>query len=136
MTERPIDNEKSNMDGDAAGQNIRCTVVLTDEAFYAYSTLQPERLFQHVDHDLELLESFPDLGRTYDPVYPAAKLPSACRVLYCEHMGMYYRVDTTMRELTVLAIEDQRQDPLNRFSAYEYYATRFNSETQETGGDA
>lgn len=122
--------------GEALDQSDRYTVVLTDEAFYAYSTLQPERLFQHVDHDLELLESFPNLGRTYDPAYPAAQLPFVCRVLYCEHMGIYYRVDATMRELTVLAIEDQRQNPMSRFSAYEYYATRFDSELPETDGDA
>ena len=90
-------------------------VELTDEAFYAYATLSPERLFRHVDNELDLLRHFPELGEAYDPAYPASRPPFPCRVLYCEHLGIYYRIDEGSRKVIVIALEDQRRNPLNRF---------------------
>ena len=54
------------------------------------------------------------------PACNAAQPPFACRVLCCEHYGIYYRVDETDRAVTVFAIEDQRRNPLTRFESYEY----------------
>lgn len=105
-------------DGDQAEPAFE--VKLTDEAFYAYAALPTQRIFDHVDNDLDLLATSPELGQAYDPAYDAARPPFACRVLYCEHYGIYYRADETDRAVTVFAIEDQRRNPLTRFESYEY----------------
>lgn len=97
-------------------------VVLTDEAFSAYAGLPTERLFKRVDHDLGLLEKTPYLGREYDPAYEAARPPFPCRVLYCGHYGIYYRVVEDARTVVVFAIEDQRRNPVERFSSIAYEA--------------
>ena len=78
--------------------------------------------FTRVDHDLDLLRSFPELGKKYDPVYDAARPPFDCRVLYCEQYGIYYRVDDDSRRVVVFAIVDQRRNPKTRFDGYEYGA--------------
>ena len=80
-------------------------------------------MFDHVDGDLELLATFPEIGQAYDPAYEAMRPLFACRVLYCEHYGIYYRVDEASRTVTVSAIEDQRRNPLTRFESYEYAVT-------------
>lgn len=108
---------------EARGETPAYQVILTDEAFYALTALPSDRLFQHVSHDLELLETTPELGRVYDPVYEAVTPPFACRVLFCENYGIYYRLNSETRTLTVFAIEDQRRNPLGRFAAYEYAVT-------------
>ncbi len=96
------------------------TVELTDEAFFSYVSIASERLFEHVDTDIGLLETNPYLGRIYDPVYDAARPDFTCRVFYCEHYGIYYRVDEKLHRIIVFAIEDQRRDPKNRFSRFDY----------------
>ncbi|BAK45000.1 type II toxin-antitoxin system RelE/ParE family toxin [Eggerthella sp. YY7918] len=101
-------------------ESVRYQVNMTDEAFYAYTALPTDRIFSHVDKNLSLLETTPELGHEYDPAYPAARPPFACRVLYCENYGVYYRIDTDTRTVVVFAIEDQRRNPLGRFSSYEY----------------
>lgn len=97
------------------GEHPRYEVRLTDAAFFAYASLPTERLYEHVGSDLGLLETTPRLGREYDPVYEAKRPPFPCRVLFCEHYGIYYRVDDESRTVVVFAIEDQRRNPLNRF---------------------
>lgn len=98
-------------------------VELTDEAFYAYVSLPTERLFDHVDHDLELLATTPELGQHYDPAYEAMRPAFDCRVLYCEYFGIYYHIDDASRKVIVFALEDQRRNPLDRFASYEYAIT-------------
>lgn len=104
---------------------IAFEVRLTDEAFYAYAALPTERVFAHVDNDLDPLAITPELGQVYDPAYDAAKPPFTCRVLYCEQYGIYYHVDETERAVIVFAIEDQRRNPLTRFESYEYEVASF-----------
>lgn len=101
-------------------QECQYAVVMTDEAFYAYSSISSDRVFNHVDHDLELLGTTPEMGRIYDPVYEACKPPFECRVFYCEYLGIYYRVNDETKEVVVFAIVDQRVGPNNRFSSFEY----------------
>lgn len=105
-------------------QTRHYTVILTDEAFSSYVALPTARLFAHVDKDLGLLETLPYLGQAYDPAYDAARPPFECRVLYCEHYGIYYRVNEEARTVTIFAIEDQRRNPLGRFASYEYSIMR------------
>ena len=106
------------------------TVELTDEAFYAYATLTSERLFDHMGNSLGLLASCPELGQVYNPAYPTAMPDLPCRVLFCEHFGIYYRIDQEALLVRVLAIEDQRRDPATRFSRFEYGVVRL----EEDGG--
>lgn len=110
----------SNEASDCGSDNIRYQVILTDEAFYAFSTLPSERLFCHIDNDLGLLETTPELGREYDPVYDAVRPPFPCRVLYCEQYGIYYKLDDESKTVLVFAIEDQRRNPARRFDTFEY----------------
>lgn len=105
-------------------------VLLTDEAFYTYASIPSERVFEHVGRDLKLLEASPELGRAYDPAYDARRPPFACRVLYCEHYGIYYRIDDASRSVLVFAIEDQRRNPEMRFSHYEYAIARIEAAEQ------
>lgn len=105
-------------------------VSLTDEAFYTYASIPSERVFEHVGRKLELLGTTPELGRVYDPAYEAKRPPFACRVLYCEHYGIYYRVDDANRSVLVFAIEDQRRNPEARFSHYEYAIARIEAAGQ------
>ena len=93
------------------------TVAMTDEAFYAYYALPSRRIIEHVKHNLRLLETSPYLGRIYDPAYEAKFPPLPCRVLYCGHYGIYYRVDDETKIVTVFALEDQRRNPLDRFTS-------------------
>lgn len=109
-------------------------VVLTDEAFYAFAALPTERAFDHVDHDLSLLETTPELGQTYDPAYDATRPPFACRVLYCDRYGIYYRIDEAKHRVVVFAIEDQRRNPLTRFESYEYAVTAYPPAGNRTSG--
>ena len=89
-----------------------------------YSTLSTDRAFNRVDHDLELLETTPYLGREYDPVYEAQRPPFPCRVFYSLQYGIYYRVYEEDLRVVVFAIVDQRADPAARFSGFEYGLTR------------
>lgn len=45
------------------------------------------------------------------------------RILCCEHFGIYYRIDDESHKVTVFALEDQRRNPLDRFTSYEYAVT-------------
>lgn len=99
---------------------ISYEILLTDEAYLAYIALPSERIFDHITHNIGLLASSPLLGQVYDPAYDAKQPPFCCRVLFCEHYGIYYIVDDANLTIHVIAIEDQRRDPLNRFSSFVY----------------
>ncbi len=100
-------------------------IEVTDEAFLSYASIPSERVFSHVEADIGLLGTTPFLGREYDPVYEAARPDFPCRVLYCEYYGIYYRVDEAIRRVIVFAIEDQRRNPANRFTSYDYATASF-----------
>jgi len=93
-------------------------VILTDEAYYAYAAIPSDATFDHVGKCIELLEESPYLGREYDPAYEAMRPPFECRVLFCEHYGIYYSVDDEACAVTIFAVEDQRRNPQDRFSSH------------------
>lgn len=95
-------------------------VLLTDEAFYAFASLPTTHAFERIDCDLGLLETTPYLGRDYDPAYDATRPPFPCRVLFSGYYGIYYQVDDDAERVVVFAIVDQRRDPANRFTGFEY----------------
>lgn len=91
------------------------SVELTDEACYSLADITSKRVVNHVLEVLSLLEGSPFLGRHYDPIYEAAKPDTDCRMLYCEFLGIYYHADEVEHVVIVMAIVDQRRNPLTRF---------------------
>lgn len=94
-------------------------VVMTDEALYAYAESPSERVYTRIGNLIDFLAEHPYFGEEYDPYYQAAFPPIACRVFFCAHYGVYYHVDDEQRRINVLAIEDHRKNPLNRFKVLE-----------------
>ncbi len=95
-------------------------VEVTDEAYLDLLALPSDGLLERMGRFLKLLATTPFLGRVYDPAYEAKQPPVKCRVLFCGNYGIYYEVNENALTVTILAIEDQRRDPLNRFSRYDY----------------
>lgn len=91
-------------------------VLMTQETEEDYRRASHSPRFPRVDMMLDILEGFPGVGRVYDPQYEAANLPDDARVAYADIYGIYYLIDEAKRAVIVLAIEDQRSDPMLRFS--------------------
>lgn len=91
-------------------------IEMTDEAVYAYSAVQPDEVYARIGSLIDFLAGHPYYGEEYDPAYEAARPPIDCRVFFCARYGVYYHVDEERRLITVLAIENQRRNPMNRFS--------------------
>lgn len=91
-------------------------VLLTPEAEAAYLAIAPASELAKVDSMLDVLDTVPGVGRSYDPPYEAARPGvEGLLVAYAGRFGVYYVVDEGAREVKVLSIEDQRRDPLARF---------------------
>lgn len=69
-----------------------------------------------VSRAIDLLDTVPWIGRSYDPLYEAARPDFDLLVVYAGHFGIYYQVDDEGLRVYVLFVEDQRADPLRRFS--------------------
>lgn len=91
-------------------------VFMTREAEEDYKHISRSSRFSRVDMMLDILGGFPSVGRIYDPQYEAADFPDDARVAYADIYGIYYLIDEAKKTVTVLAIEDQRSDPMLRFS--------------------
>lgn len=65
-----------------------------------------------------LLETAPDLGRVYDPEYPAARPPFPCRCLPISDtpFTLYYLKNEREKEIVVFSVDYQRGNPNTRFS--------------------
>lgn len=70
-----------------------------------------------IDKVLCVLDTVPGIGRTYDPMYEAAKPDEPLMVVYAGHYDIYYEVSEERREVYIYFIEDQRRDPLTRFGS-------------------
>ena len=90
-------------------------VVLSPCAHQARFTIAAKSDRQKVKKMLQLLDTVPEIGRVYDPDYPAAQPPFEMRVTFAGRYGIYYTVEEAEKTVRVLFIEDQRRDPLNRF---------------------
>lgn len=99
-----------------ASEGTAFEVRMTDEAVYGYSAVVPTSVYERVGFLIENLGTFPYYGGEYRPYYRAAMPDIATRVFYCGHYGVYYAVDDQQRIVTVLAVEDERMNPLGRFS--------------------
>ena len=92
-------------------------VLISDRASEALSSIRSKADARAVARVIDLLDTVPYLGRVYDPLYDAAHPDFETRVAYAGHCGVYYEViEGEQREVHVLYIEDQRRDPLMRFS--------------------
>ncbi len=98
-------------DRDGAPYAIR----LSELAKLAYRAIPSKRDFKKVQKMIHLLDTVPEIGRIYDPDYPAARPPFEMRVVFAGRYGIYYVVEEADSLVRVLFIEDQRRDPLNRF---------------------
>lgn len=103
------------MGSSAQDERVPFEVQLTDEAVYGLADVSPESVYRRVNDALDVLAAFPWYGSVYDPYYEAARPPAPCRVLFIGRYGLYYVIDEEKQTVTVLAIEDERRDPLGRF---------------------
>ena len=72
---------------------------------------------RRVDSVLTVLDTVPEIGRSYDPLYQAARPTEPVLVFYAGNYGLYHQIDEARRAVNVLFMEDQRRDPLARFSS-------------------
>ncbi len=91
-------------------------IEMTDEAVYAYSAVQPDDVYARIGALIDFLAEHPYYGEEYDPAYNAARPPIDCRVFFCARYGVYYHIDEEKLIITILAIENLRRNPMNRFS--------------------
>ena len=71
--------------------------------------------YKKVSALIDSLQNMPCMGRVYDPIYDAARLPFECRVAYSGQYGVYYTVHDSEHLVYIRYIEDQRRDPHRRF---------------------
>lgn len=90
-------------------------VVLSPTAADALRAIGSKSDLRAVGHMLQLLDTVPYIGRTYDPLYEAARPATPVTVVYAGHYGIYYDIDEQDMRVEVAFIEDQRRDPLGRF---------------------
>ena len=105
----------NNCPDDGADEIVPYTVILSDAAKTEYQHISSKHDFAKVRKTLELLDTVPEIGRTYNPEYPAAQPDFEMRVTFAGRYGIYYVVEEGSHEVYVLFIEDQRRNPLNRF---------------------
>ena len=103
-------------DGPGAADAAPYTVFVTPTAERALKAVPAKADRRELDAVLSLLDTFPRIGRLYDPVYAAARPRGDVLVFYAGHYGVYYVIDEAAKVVNVLFIEDQRRDPLKRFS--------------------
>lgn len=82
--------------------------------------VESTRMLDLVQTRLSILSDFPRLGAVYDPTYPAAKPPVACRhyPLSDTPFTAFYVVDDEARTVSILSVEWSSGDPKKRFTGY------------------
>lgn len=99
------------------------TVRLSEVAENMYRHLGATPFFPKLRKMVELLDTVPEIGRVYDPEYPASRPHAPVRVTCAGRYGIYYTVHEDAHEVIVINIEDQRRNPLNRhFGIYPHEA--------------
>lgn len=93
-------------------------VIISPSALKTMTRITSKADRARIDKVLCILDTVPGIGRTYDPLYEAAKPEEPVMVAYAGHYDIYYDVSDEYREVYVFSIEDQRRDPLSRFRAH------------------
>ena len=99
------------------------TAAYTQSAIdFILSNVTSERVASRLFECRALLETAPDLGRCYDPEYPAARPPFPCRYIPVADtpFTLYYLKDEEARSIVIFCIEYQRADPNARFSSLDW----------------
>ncbi len=92
------------------------TVILSPTAEKAFKAVRSRADRRRIDGVLCVLDTVPGIGRDYDPIYEAAKPSEDVKVVYAGHFGIYYQIIESDNLVYVYYIEDQRRDPMKRFS--------------------
>lgn len=76
-----------------------------------------ETTLGHIEQCCQLLSEFPDVGSPYEPTYPAAVPPFACRSIRVPDtpFTLYYLKDDQRHTVVVFAVEWSAGDPKKRF---------------------
>lgn len=99
------------------------TTVYTRSAIdFIVAEVRSERVAEKLFSYRALLETAPDLGRAYDPDYPAARPPFPCRCIAVPDtpFSLYYLKEDDLRRIVVFCIEYQRTEPNARFSSFDW----------------
>lgn len=102
------------------GSWVSAAVFLSAAAREAVLSIRSRADARAVARRLRDLEEIPGAGRPYDPEYEAARPDHEVLVVYAGHMGIYYTYDAregTGGTVHVEWVEDQRADPMGRFSS-------------------
>lgn len=91
------------------------SVILAPTAEQALKAVDSKIDRMRIDRILRVLDTVPGIGRTYDPLYDAARPDGSVLVAYAGHYGIYYEASEKDRTVYVYYLEDQRRDPLARF---------------------
>lgn len=101
------------------GPRVSAAVYLSDTARRAVLSIRSRADAAAVARRLRDLEVLPGMGRPYDPEYEAARPDHDVLVAYAGHRGIYYTYDADAGDggtVWVEWVEDQRRDPMGRFS--------------------
>lgn len=73
--------------------------------------------YERVEHVIDLLEEFPEIGHPYRPEYDASLPPVDCMQMLVDktHCTLYYMIEERSRELIFFYLGDTRQNPLTIF---------------------
>ncbi|MEG0505755.1 MAG: type II toxin-antitoxin system RelE/ParE family toxin, partial [Raoultibacter sp.] len=90
------------------------TVIYTEYVIdFIVEQVTSKRVYEKIDGYREVLASFPDIGKPYDPMYRAARPPFPCRSIPVPDtpFTLYYLKDDDCREVVVFFIEHQALNP-------------------------
>ena len=95
-----------------------CTVEVTE---YAETFIEEHvtslRVYERIVDCMRLIGDYPQIGRTYDPEYEAARPPFPCRHLPVSDtpFTLYYTYNVETNVATVICIAFSAGDPMRRF---------------------
>lgn len=85
---------------------------------FILTNVRSKKVHERIKKFRDMLKELPELGRAYDPEYPASRPPFECRVLAVPDspFALYYVVDEEHEEIIIFHVENQRMDPEERFA--------------------
>ncbi|MEG2459432.1 MAG: hypothetical protein RSA89_06465, partial [Raoultibacter sp.] len=73
-------------------------------------SLTSRKTFDHITRIKNLLKSTPDMGRVYEPSYPATRpaIEFECRIIAVDWLNLYYSKNEAAQQIEIFFIESQR----------------------------
>lgn len=95
---------------------MRCQVLYAP-LFHEQLMALPDRVYERVEHSIDLLASQPGLARDYDPQYDADMPPIDCKWHYVPRTSkvIYFTYDEQEGVIRCFRLGDTREDPMQRF---------------------